>query len=140
MSLDSHIFRGFADSASRHTRSLASTAWVIYSHSSQLIGSSGACLGSATNNIVEYSVVIELLSNANTLGIRHLLVHLDSQLIVSQLNDIYRVCDPNLLRKYLRVKLLEHNFEYISYVHIPRSLNQVIDALANYILDWHINH
>ena len=58
-----------------------------------------------------YYAMIELLSNANSLGIQHLHVHLDSQLIVSQLNDIYRVHDPNLLKKYLWVKLLESNFE-----------------------------
>lgn len=83
MSLDSYILKGFANGASRHTRSLAFASWVIYSHSGQLISSSGTCLRSATNNIAEYSDVIELLSNTNSLGIRQLLVHLDSQLIVS---------------------------------------------------------
>jgi len=69
MSLDSHIFVGFVDGAIRHTQNLASTAWVTYSPSGQLVSSSGACLGSATNNIVEYSIVIELFSNTNSLGI-----------------------------------------------------------------------
>ena len=69
MSLDSYIFIEFMDGASRHTRNLASAAWVIYSHSSQLVSSGDACLGSATNNIVEYSTIIELFSNANSLGI-----------------------------------------------------------------------
>ena len=139
-SLDSYIFKGFVDGSNQHIRSLTSTTWVIYSHSSQLISFGSACLGSATNNIAEYYVVIKLLSNANSLGIRQLLVHLDSQLIVSQLNGIYRVHDPNLLQKYLRIKPLECNFKYITYVHIPRSLNWVTDALENYVLDWHINH
>ena len=30
--------------------------------------------------------------------------------------NIYRVHDPNLLQKYLRVKILEHNFEYVTYI------------------------
>ena len=135
MSLDTHIFKGFADSASRHTQNLTSTTWVIYSHYGQLVSLGGTCLSSTTNNIFEYSVIIEFFSNANSLGIRHLLAHLDSKLIVSQLNDIYHVHDPILLQKYLRLKLLERNFEYITYVHILPCLNQVTDALTNHILD-----
>lgn len=78
MLLHPHIFRGFMDSVSQHTQNLSFVAWVIYSHSGQLVSYGGAYLGFATNNIVEYSTVIELLSNSNYLGIQHLLVHIDS--------------------------------------------------------------
>ena len=54
-------FIGFADGASHHTCNLASATWVIYSPSGQLVASGGACLGPASNNVVEYRVVIELL-------------------------------------------------------------------------------
>jgi hypothetical protein len=69
-----------------------------------------------------------------------LVVHLDSQLDVLQLNGRYRVRDPSILRKYLRVKLLEKQFEIIMYIHIPRSENQLSDSLAIFALDWHITH
>jgi ribonuclease HI len=49
------------------------------------------------NNVAEYSVVIELLRDATLHGILSLEVHLDYQLVVCQLNDIYRVRDPTLL-------------------------------------------
>ena len=100
----------------------------------------GACIGSTMNNIVEYSVVIELLVNSISHGIVHLQVRLESQLIVSQLNGSYQVCNPMLLRNFLRVRLLERYFEFISYDHIPRSYNHLSDALANFILDWHLYH
>jgi ribonuclease HI len=58
---ESLIYFGFTDGASRHTRHLASTAWVIYSPSRQLVSVGGAYLGETTNNVVEYSVVIEIL-------------------------------------------------------------------------------
>ena len=76
-------FIGFTDGASCHTCNLASTAWVIYSPSGQLVASGGAFLGPATNNVVEYSVVIELLWDALSHGITQLEVILDSQLVVS---------------------------------------------------------
>ena len=67
------------DGASRHTQNIASAAWVIY-HSGELVSSGRICLGSTTNNIVEYHVVIGLLTEASSLGISQLIINLDSQL------------------------------------------------------------
>ena len=82
-------YLGFVDGASRHTYKLASAAWVIYSPSGQLVATGGAYLGPASNNVVEYRVVIELLWDALSRGITQLEVCLDSQLVVSQLNRAY---------------------------------------------------
>ena len=75
-------FVGFADGASRNTRNLSSAAWVIYNLAGELVKLQGVCLGPATNNITEYSAVLELLTEAVDLGIRELIVYLDSQLVV----------------------------------------------------------
>jgi ribonuclease HI len=53
---------------------LASTAWAIYAPTNELTSLQGVCLGRATNNIAEYSVVIELLIDAISLGIRDLVI------------------------------------------------------------------
>jgi len=131
---------GFAEGASRHTRNLASAAWVIYSPTGELISSGANCLGPATNNIAEYHAVIGLLTEVASLGIDSLLVFLDSQLVVSHLNRVYTVRDPTLLRLFRRVRLLERSFNFITYQHIPREFNCIADSLANYILDWHLAH
>jgi ribonuclease HI len=131
---------GFADGASRSTRNLASAAWAIYAPTNELVSLRGVCLGRATNNIAEYSVVIELLVDAISLGIRHLVVRLDSQLVVIQLSNIYSIRSPTLLRLYLRIHLLERYFDHIEYQHIPSCLNTLTDALANYVFDRHLNH
>ena len=138
--MDDLVFFGFADGASRHTRNLASAAWVLYYPTGQLMVSRGVCIGPASNNMAEYTAVINLLSEAISHGIDSLVVYLDSQLIVSQLNNIYRVRDPCLYRQYLRVRLLQRSFIYINYLHIPRSHNWLADSIANQALDWHINH
>ena len=140
MSSESKVFIGYAYGASQDTRRLASTAWVIFTPQGQLLSSGGICLGDTTNNVAEYSAVIELLRDALSLGISHLWVYLDAQLVVSQLNRVYRVHDPNLHQRFLRVHLLEQNFDYITYFHVPRRLNQITDTLANQILDWHLAH
>jgi ribonuclease HI len=131
---------GFADGASRSTRNRASAAWEIYAPTNELISLRGICLGRATNNIAEYSTVVELLVDAISFGIQYLVVRLDSQLIVLQLSNVYSIRSPTLLRIYLRIRLLERHFDYIEYQHIPRSLNTLTDALANYVLDRHLNH
>lgn len=133
-------FIGFADDASRHTQNLASVAWVIYSPTGQLAISGGACLGPAMNNVVEYTAMIELRCDAISNGILCLEVRLDSQLVVMQLNGEYHVHDPVMLRYYLCVRLLERHFVYINYEHILRNQNTTTDALANYVLYWHLNH
>ena len=92
---------GFADGASRSTRNLASAAWAIYAPTNELVSLQGVCLGRATNNIAEYSTIIELLVDAISLGIHHLIVRLDSHLVVLQLSNIYSIRSPTLLRVYL---------------------------------------
>ena len=62
---------GFADGACCSTHYLSSTAWVIYDPHGELIDLQGVCLGCTTNNVSEYSVVIELLAEATNLGIRN---------------------------------------------------------------------
>jgi ribonuclease HI len=96
MSSDYEVFVGYADGASWHTRRLASAAWVIFTPQGQLLSSGGICLGDTTNNVAEYSEVIEFLRDTLSLGISHLRVYLDAQLVVSQLNRVYQVHDPTL--------------------------------------------
>ena len=96
--MESSIYLGFADSVNCHTRNLASAAWVVYSPEGQLVSLGGICLGPSTNNVAEYNVVIEILRDVISYGFRYLQVRLDSQLVVCQLNNSYRVRDPTLLR------------------------------------------
>jgi ribonuclease HI len=91
MSTESSVYLGFTDGASRHTQNLASVAWVIYSPEGQLVSSGGICLGPSTNNVVEYSIIIEILRDTISHGVHSLEVRLDSQLVVCQLNDSYHV-------------------------------------------------
>ena len=97
MTSESLVHTGLADGASRHTLKLTFVAWVIYEPSDQLLSSGSTCLGPSTNNIVEYSAIIELLLDAIFHGIQRFVVHLDSQLAALKLNGQYRVCDPSIL-------------------------------------------
>jgi ribonuclease HI len=140
MSESSLPYIGFTDGASRSTQNLAFATWAIYAPTNELVSLRGVCLGRVTNNIAEYSVVIKLLIDAISLEICHLVVRLDSELIVLQLSNVYTIRSPTLLWVYLRIRLLECYFDYIEYQHIPRCLNTLTDALANCVLDRHLDH
>ena len=131
-------FYGFTDGAFHHTLNLASAAWVIYSPAEDLVISRAVCLVPTTNNIIEYEVVISLLTEAASQDVRDLVVLMDSQLVVCHLNHVYTIRNPMLFRLFWRVCLLERSFGTITYRHIPREHNVVADSLANYFLDWHI--
>ena len=62
--MESSIYIGFADGASRHTQNLASVAWVIYTPTVQVLSSGGVFLQPSSNNVAEYSAIIELLWDA----------------------------------------------------------------------------
>ena len=140
MSMEYSSFIGFIAGANRHTQHSAFAAWVIYTPIGQVLSSGGVCLRPSSNNVAEYSIIIELLRDDILHGILSLEVRLHSELVVSQLNGLYHVRDPTLLRIFLRVRLLEWQFDNITYIHIPRINNQVADSYANYVLDWHLFH
>lgn len=71
---------------------------------------------------------------------QNLAIRLESQLVVMHLNNHYRIRNLILLRHFLRVRLLELNFEFLTYEHIPRESIELVDSLANYVLDLHISH
>jgi ribonuclease HI len=130
----------YTDGASRWTQNIASTNWALYTPSHMPIHFIGICLGLVTNNQAKYDVAIGILIEAIQCHIRHLSVLLDSQLFILGLNNVYHVHNPFLFRKYLQVRLLYCNFDSITFTHISRNLNQVVDHMANLVLDWNLSH
>ena len=93
-------FYSFADGACYHTLNLASTAWALYFSAEYLVSSGAVCIGPATNNIVEYRVVIGLLTEVTSRYVHNLVVLMDSQLVVCHLNHVYTIRNPVLLRLF----------------------------------------
>ena len=84
-------FVGYADGVSRSSWNLSSAAGAIFDPGDELVSLIGVCIGRSTNNIIEYSTLIELLSDGITHGIGRLVVRLDSQLVILQLTGIYSI-------------------------------------------------
>ena len=135
-----HRYIEFAGRESRWSFNLPSTAFVVYSPSHELIHIDEMFVCIATNNEAEYDGVVGLLVAALQFDIRHLDFFLDSELLVSQLNNCYQVHDPFLFRNFMCTRHLVRHFESISFMHVPRSLNSVPDQMSNDVLELHINH
>ena len=83
MSSIPQFYLGYADGANRSSRHAAWAAWVIFNPSNEFVDAGGIFLGHATNNLAEYEAVIALMTNASALGIRSLVVRLDSKFVIS---------------------------------------------------------
>lgn len=64
------------EGASRRTHNLSSAMWATYAPNGKLVSLQKIYLCHSTNNITEYSVMIELLSDFISCGIHHLVVKL----------------------------------------------------------------
>jgi ribonuclease HI len=94
-----------------------------------------ATIGTATNNVAEYTALIRALERAAGLGVRTLAVFSDSELIVKQMNGEYRVKNADLQDLYREAQALRKRFERVTLTHVRRAQNADADRLCNEALD-----
>ena len=122
------------DGASRGNPGPAGIGAVIF-HNGKEIWASCQYIGTKTNNQSEYSALILGLKEAISRDIRNLHVYGDSQLVINQINGIYKVKNPGLQELYQEVQGLKAKFETIAFTHIYRDFNKRADHLSNMALD-----
>jgi ribonuclease HI len=88
-------------------------------------------LGTATNNVAEYTALVEALDHAHGLGLRRLDVFSDSELLVNQINGEYRVKNPDLKQLYDEARNLMRQFDAVRVSHVRREFNRRADELCN---------
>jgi len=140
MDPSSTLYISYVDSVSHFSGNLSLEAWAIFTTFHTLAHANNVCIGSSTNNQAEYDAVIGLIVNSLSHRILHLHVHLDSLLLIMPLNGVYHVHKKVLFRKYLRVKLLVHEFETITFSHVRIAKNKFLATTPNSIMDWHLSH
>ena len=92
-------------------------------------------LGTATNNVAEYTAAIMGLERAVKLGARRVKLLADSELLVKQINGQYKVKNEGLKPLHARVKELIAAIGSVEVQYIPRAQNKEADALANRAID-----
>ena len=98
-------------------------------------------LGETTNNVAEYTAAILGLERAVELRAQDVLVRSDSQLLVHQLNGVYRVKTAHLRPLHARIRVLASTIGKVRFEHVPRERNVEADRLANEGVDaWLAAH
>ena len=121
----------FFDGCSKGNPGPAGAGAVIY-HNDIEIWSDAIFVGKReTNNVAEYSGLICGLEAAVRQNIKQISVKGDSELVIKQVNGLYKVKSPSMIPLHAHVKSLQKNFEKIEFVHVYRDKNKRADELSN---------
>lgn len=101
----------------------------------------GLKIGITTNNVAEYSAVVKayefMIQNKSLFNsFTTINFFMDSELVVKQLNGLYKVKNENLRELLFKIRNAESEFKAkIFYSHVPREKNKIADYLVNLALD-----
>jgi len=94
-----------------------------------------AFLGTTTNNVAEYAALLVLAVRSLKRGATELIIHSDSELLVKQMEGIYRVKSPRLQVLHAAARRLLARIPRVTLRHVPREENRDADRLANRAMD-----
>ncbi|MBT6842267.1 MAG: ribonuclease HI family protein [Candidatus Melainabacteria bacterium] len=100
----------------------------------QEVATISEAIGLATNNVAEYTALLEGLKKVKELGYRKVAVNADSELMIKQLKREYKVKNPDLKVIFLKLQDLIKHFDSVSFTHVRREFNTRADELANLAL------
>lgn len=132
----------YTDGAARHktgeSTGPAGIGAVLRSESGEIIGEIASGIGLTTNNVAEYTALIEGLQMALGAGVTDIDVCIDSPVVAGHLLKGHRVQADHLRPLAERVRQLLDLFSTSSLVRVPRAMNAHADKLANQGIDEHI--
>jgi len=130
----------YCDGGSRGNPGPAACGYLI-KKDGKVLNKANRFLGNTTNNVAEYSAVVDALSwirqNIQLFdSSRKITFFLDSLLVVNQLNGIFKIKNDNLRSLAIQINSLikKINLE-TSFINIPREKNSEADLLVNDCLD-----
>ena len=124
----------YVDGASRGNPGPAGFGVYMTTDSGEIIEICGF-LGTTTNNVAEYSGLLEALAVARAEGAADVDIVSDSLLLVNQMLGKFRVKHPNLIPLYEKARRLASSFGRFSIRHTLRAGNKDADRLANMAID-----
>lgn len=132
----------YCDGGARGNPGPAACAFVVKDHKGNQIYSQGKNLGTATNNFAEYQAVLESLiwlteKYSGIADLKTANFYLDSLLVVSQINGVYKVKDLKLKEIHHGILALITSASSVKFkfTFIPRTRNYLADLLVNETLD-----
>ena len=127
--------RLFTDGGARGNPGPAAYGFVLESEDGTVLAAEGEAIGTATNNVAEYSGLIAGLEKAIELHVPQVEVVSDSELMVKQMRGEYRVKNEALRALYDEATALARQLGNVEYRHVKRAHNELADKLVNDALD-----
>jgi ribonuclease HI len=127
--------RLFTDGGARGNPGPAAYAYVLEAGDGTVLAAHGETIGVATNNVAEYSALVEGLRKAAELQLNELEVVSDSELVVNQMRGSWKVKNEALRELWREALGLATTFDKITYNAVRREHNELADRLVNEALD-----
>jgi ribonuclease HI len=125
----------YIDGGSRGNPGIAGYGVDVQDENGATVASLSQKLGIRTNNFAEYSALIAALQYALANGYDGLRAYADSELMVRQINGVYKVKSLELQPLFREAKALISRLKSFSIHHVPREQNREADRLANLAMD-----
>lgn len=126
------------DGAARGNPGNAGIGIAIYDKDYNLVETLSRFIGNATNNVAEYQALIVAAQEAINAQAKNVLFKTDSELVVKQINGIYKVKNVNLIPLHQKLISLLHTIPKWELRHVRREENAFADTLANQGIDSHM--
>lgn len=127
----------YSDGGARGNPGPAAIGFIATNANGALVKEDSRFLGIRTNNQAEYEALLLALRFAVDQKAQELICHLDSELVVKQLNGQYAVKNTELAKLKMQVRSLLSCFSKVSFVNVRRTHPKIqrADELVNLELD-----
>lgn len=127
----------YTDGGSSGNPGPAASAFVLYKDTEVVVQYSEK-IGIKTNNFAEYTALMLALKKVNQLlkeeeykNVTEIKVFSDSELMVRQVNGIYKIKNSEIKDFVIQLRLLEAEIKIpITYTHVLREKNSLADSLV----------
>jgi ribonuclease HI len=123
------------DGGSRGNPGPAAYGYVLEADDGTVLDARGEAIGTATNNVAEYSGLIAGLESALERGVEEVEVVSDSELLVKQMRGEYKVKNETLRELVDDANALADKLKRVTYTAVRREHNELADRLVNEALD-----
>ncbi len=125
----------WTDGGARGNPGPAAYGYVLEDEDGALLAAHGEAIGEATNNVAEYRALIAGLEKAADLKVDELEVISDSELLVKQMRQEYKVRNEALRELWAEASRLARQLGSVRYTAVRREHNELADQLVNEALD-----
>lgn len=127
--------RLYTDGGARGNPGPAASAFVLQADDGSVLDARGDAIGVATNNVAEYTALLNGLRRAAELGLTEVEVVSDSELMVKQMRGEYKIKNMALRDLALEAGRLARAVGSVTYTAVRREHNELADQLVNDALD-----